>query len=137
MERHAIFLRDWHENSRAIEKRVKGNWRVRCGHCGVTLGALSDGTGDVATELTWRHDGETFFGEFYLSGGLVRVFGSSADDIRRESDVINSEFYNRIPKAEGLAVLVVPADRERLMIECICDLRLRVAELEKRSKGEA
>jgi hypothetical protein len=56
----------------AIEARVKGNWRVRCGHCGVSLmGSLGD-PGPV-TELIWRHDGTSWFGSFSVleppSGG--------------------------------------------------------------------
>ena len=53
-------------NIRAIERRLPGrDFKVRCGHCGVMITGLYGHGGDKV-EIVWRHDGQTFFGEFYL-----------------------------------------------------------------------
>lgn len=70
-ERHAFFfgpdplhpLHPLHEQ--VIEARVKGNYRVRCGHCGVSLMGHLGFPGPV-TEIIWRLDGDTWFGTFTL-----------------------------------------------------------------------
>jgi hypothetical protein len=66
MSCHRVFLKDWHLNERAISSRIAGNWLVRCGHCGLSLGGLQGNEGPI-TDVTWRHDGKTFFGEFYVA----------------------------------------------------------------------
>lgn len=71
-DRHAYFfgldpknpLHPGHE--RAIEARVKGSWRVYCGHCSVSLmGHVEDPIGYV-TVIRWTHDGSSFFGRFEI-----------------------------------------------------------------------
>jgi hypothetical protein len=75
-ERHAFFLGDpvadpdghlRRSNMAAIERRVQGNYRVRCGHCGVALAGVIGAPGPV-TEVVWRHDGSSFFGTFSVEG---------------------------------------------------------------------
>lgn len=53
-------------HEKAIEARVKGNYRVRCGHCGVSLMGHTGFEGPV-TEIIWMHDGSTFFGTFTIT----------------------------------------------------------------------
>lgn len=67
MDRHSFFLADWHTNERAISARIQGDWRVRCGHCGVSLGGCL-GHGGPTTEIEWRHDQQRdmFFGTFAI-----------------------------------------------------------------------
>lgn len=65
MERHSIFLRDWHLNERAISMQIAGDWLVRCGHCGISLGGCRGDEGPI-TEIEWRHDYNSFFGSFTL-----------------------------------------------------------------------
>mgnify|MGYP001579770737 CR=1 FL=1 len=63
-DRHAYFLSSsFPSNERAIERRVSGNWHVRCGHCGVVLAGHRGWPGD-STEIVWRHDGRSWFGSF-------------------------------------------------------------------------
>jgi hypothetical protein len=63
MERHSIFLRDWHANEAAISARIPGNWLVTCGHCGVGLGGARVEPGP-STRIVWRHDQSNWFGTF-------------------------------------------------------------------------
>lgn len=75
-ERHRFFFGvdpkqpEWPSQQRAIAKRVQGNYRVRCGHCGVSLMGELGHDGPV-TEIIWRHDGTTWFGQFYLPDQLT------------------------------------------------------------------
>lgn len=63
-ERHAFFLGEsFQSNVEAIERRVPGDWRVICGHCGVGL-AGSSGRGGERQDIIWRHDRANWFGSF-------------------------------------------------------------------------
>lgn len=77
-ERHQYFLGDpkadpdgdlRRSNMRAIERRVAGNYRVRCEHCGVALAGVIGDSGPIA-EVLWRHDPGSFFGTFTLPTGV-------------------------------------------------------------------
>lgn len=72
-DRHAFFfgldpthpLHPSHEQW--LGKRIKGSYRVICGHCGVSLmGKVEDPPGFV-TEIIWTHDGSNWFGKFELA----------------------------------------------------------------------
>lgn len=71
-ERHRFFFGidpkqpEWPSQQRAIAERIKGNYRVICGHCGVGLMGELGYEGPV-TEIIWRHDGNTWFGTFTFS----------------------------------------------------------------------
>lgn len=71
-ERHQYFLGDpvsdpdghlRRSNMAAIERRVQGNYRVRCAHCGVAMAGVIGDSGPV-TEVLWRHSPNSFFGAF-------------------------------------------------------------------------
>lgn len=68
-DRHAYFFGLDPKNpthpshEKTIEARVKGNYLVRCGHCGVSLMGRLGYEGPV-TEITWTHDGSSWFGTF-------------------------------------------------------------------------
>lgn len=72
-ERHRYFYGvdpaqpEFPSQERAISTRVSGNWRVRCGHCGVSLMGHLGHDGPI-TEVTWTHDGNTWFGTFVYPG---------------------------------------------------------------------
>ncbi len=71
-EKHAFFfgfdpdLEVYRSNLRFIEARIKGNYRVRCWHCGVSLCGTLGHPGPVV-ELLWKHDGRSIFGTFILA----------------------------------------------------------------------
>lgn len=71
-ERHALFFGldpkqpEYPSHQRTIEARVKGNYRVHCGHCGVSLMGETGHPGGI-TEIVWTHDGSTWFGTFRYS----------------------------------------------------------------------
>lgn len=70
-ERHAYFFGTDPTNpthpshEKFIEARVKGNYRVICGHCGVSLMGHVGFEGPT-TEIIWTHDGSTWFGTFQV-----------------------------------------------------------------------
>ena len=72
-ERHALFFGldpkqpEYPSHQRAIEAHVKGNYRVICGHCGVTLLGETGHPGGI-TKVVWTHDGSSWFGMFRYSG---------------------------------------------------------------------
>ena len=50
-------------NMRMLETKLRGNFYVRCEHCGEAIaGEISDSSDPV--EVIWRHDGDNFFGKF-------------------------------------------------------------------------
>lgn len=71
-EKHAFFfgfdpdLEVWRSNQRFIEARIKGNYRVRCGHCGVSLCGVLGHPGPVV-EILWKLEGDSMFGTFTLA----------------------------------------------------------------------
>lgn len=74
-ERHQFFFGvdpkqpEYPSNEKAICARVPGNWRVRCGHCGVSLMGHLGHDGPI-TEVIWRHDGTNWFGSFYFPDSI-------------------------------------------------------------------
>lgn len=73
-DRHRFFFGvdptqpEYPSQARAIAARVTGNYRVICGHCGVSLMGERGHEGPT-TEIVWRHDGTNWFGSFSVRGG--------------------------------------------------------------------
>lgn len=71
MDRHAIFFGldpkqpEHHSHQQAIASHVKGNYRVICGHCGVTLMGETGHDGGI-THIRWTHDQSNWFGTFEI-----------------------------------------------------------------------
>ena len=68
-DRHRFFFGvdptqpEYPQHQKAIAARVQGNYRVICGHCGVSLMGELGHEGPV-TEIIWRQDGTSWFGSF-------------------------------------------------------------------------
>lgn len=71
-ERHALFFGldpkqpEWPSHQRALVAHgVQGNYRLICGHCGVTLMGEVGHPGGI-TKILWTHDGSSWFGRFQI-----------------------------------------------------------------------
>jgi hypothetical protein len=67
--RHEFFLKDFASNEERITAMVGMDWRVRCGHCGMTIAGSNSTLGPSVESqppvvILWRLKPNVWFGEF-------------------------------------------------------------------------